>query len=93
MLKCYFESILVGARSISSKIQNKNQTHVKFAHEKEVYLNRLCNSREVGTDFKKLRQFILIEEFKRCVCDDIKTYLDEQKVENLAQQLMLMTMR
>ena len=27
----------------------------------------------------------MIEEFKRCVRDDIKTYLDEQKVENLAK--------
>ena len=38
-----------------------------------------CNSREVGTDFEKLRQVILIDEFKRCGRDDIKTYLDEQK--------------
>ena len=58
---------------------------VEFAHEKEVYFDRWCNSREVGTDFEKLRQVILIEEFKRCVRDDIKTYLDEQKVENLAK--------
>ena len=27
----------------------------------------------------------MIEEFKRCVCDYIKSYLDEQKVENLAK--------
>ena len=39
----------------------------------------------VGRAFEKLRQVILIEEFKGCVCDDIKTYLDEQKVENLAK--------
>ena len=52
---------------------------------KEVYFVRWCNSREVGTDFEKLRQVILIEEFIRCVRDDIKTYLDEQKVENLAK--------
>ena len=43
---------------------------VEFAHEKEVYFDRWCNSREVGTDYEKLRQVILIE-FKRCVCDDI----------------------
>ena len=50
-----------------------------------MYFDRRCNSREVGTDFEKLRQVILTEEFKRCDCDDIKTYLDEQKVENLAK--------
>ena len=67
--------------------KQKSQTHVEFAHEKEVYFDRWCNSREVGTDFEKLifTQVILIKEFKRCVCDDIKTYLDEQKVENLAK--------
>ena len=65
--------------------KRESQTHVEFAHEKEVYFDRWCNSREVGTDFEKLRQVILIEEFKRCVRDDIKTYLDEQKVENLAK--------
>ena len=42
-----------------------------------MYFDRWCNSREVDTDFEKLRQVILIEEFKRCVRDDIKTYLDE----------------
>ena len=65
--------------------KQESQTHVEFPHEKEVYFDRWCNSREVGTDFEKLRQVILIEEFKRCVRDDIKTYLDEQKVENLAK--------
>ena len=57
--------------------KQESQTHVEFAHEKEVYFDRWCNSREVGTAFKKLGQVILIEKFKRCVRDDIKTYLDE----------------
>ena len=43
--------------------KQESQTHVEFAHEKEVYFDRWCNSREVGTDFEKLRQVILIEEF------------------------------
>ena len=65
--------------------KQESQTHVEFAHEKELYFDRWCNSREVDTDFEKLRQVILIDEFKRCVRDDIKIYLDEQKVENLAK--------
>ena len=43
---------------------------------------RWCNSREVCTDFERLRQVILIEELKRCIHDDIKPYLDDQKVED-----------
>ena len=33
--------------------------------------------------YRLCEKVILIEEFKRCVRDDIKTNLDEQKVENL----------
>ena len=33
-------------------------------HMKKGYFDSWCNSTEVGTDFKKLRQVILIEEFK-----------------------------
>ena len=62
--------------------KQESQAHVEFACQKEVYFDRWCNSREVGIDFEK---FILIKEFKRCVHDDIKTYLDEQKFENLAK--------
>ena len=51
--------------------KQESQTHVEFAHEKEVYFDRWCNSRKVGTDFEKLRQVILIEEFKRFVRDNI----------------------
>ena len=32
-----------------------------------------------------MKNFILIKELKRCVCDDIKTYLNEQKVDNLTK--------
>ena len=62
--------------------KQESQTHVEFAIEKDVYFDRWCNSREVGTE--KLRQVILIEEFKRCVRRKLKIW---QK-----QQLMLMTM-
>ena len=44
--------------------KQESQTHVEFAHEKEVYFDRWCNSREVGTDFEKLRQVILIKSSK-----------------------------
>ena len=32
-----------------------------------MYFDRWCNSREVGTELEKLRQVILIVEFKKCV--------------------------
>ena len=39
-----------------------------------------CTSKEI-----KLRQLMLLEEFKTCLPAEIKTYLDEQKVDTLHQ--------
>ena len=62
-----------------------NQTHVEFAHEKEVYFERWCTSRSVGADYEKLRELLLVEEFKRCTKDDIRSYLNEKEVDTLDQ--------
>ena len=61
------------------------QTHVEFARVKEQMLNRWLSSNEVKEDFGQLRQLILIEEFKQCVHVDIKTHLDESKIQNLSE--------
>ena len=58
-----------------------SKTHVKFAREKENLFNRWCHSKEIGQDFKKLKQMVLLEEFKDKVRPDIRSHLDEQKVE------------
>ena len=65
------------------------QTYTEFASEKEALLNRWCASKEVAKDFEKLRQLILIEEFKACVPANIKTYIDEQKATTLHQTVVL----
>ena len=41
-----------------------SKTHVEFAREKENLFNRWCHSKEIGQDFKKLKQMVLLEEFK-----------------------------
>uniref|UniRef100_A0A8W8MZ15 Integrase catalytic domain-containing protein n=1 Tax=Magallana gigas TaxID=29159 RepID=A0A8W8MZ15_MAGGI len=61
------------------------QTHVEFSREKQNLFERWCSSKHVGSNFEKLKQIILIEEFKNCIHPEIRTYLDEQKVENLEQ--------
>ena len=65
------------------------QTYTEFAHEKEALLDRWCASKEVAKDFEKLRELILIEEFKACVPTNIKTYIDEQKATTLHQAAIL----
>ena len=40
-------------------------------------------------DYEKLKQIILNEQFKLCVHDDLKTYLDEKNVETLHELAVL----
>ena len=60
-----------------------DQTHVEFARTKEQLFDRWCSSKDVKSDHAKLRQLMLIEEFKRCIHSDVKSFLDEREVETL----------
>ncbi|XP_062895413.1 uncharacterized protein LOC134341476 isoform X1 [Mobula hypostoma] len=72
-----------------------NQTYVEFANEKFVYFSRWCTSDGVNGDVSNLKELVLIEEFKRCDPDEMKTYLDEkdvailQEAARLADELVL----
>ena len=59
------------------------QTHVEFARTKEQLFDRWCSSKKIGSNHEKLRQLMLVEEFKRCINSDIKSFLDEKQVETL----------
>ena len=65
------------------------QTYTEFARDKEALFDRWCASKEVVKDFEKLRQLILVEEFKSCLPSNIKTYIDEQKANSLQQAAVL----
>ena len=60
-----------------------DQTHVEFARTKEQLFDRWCSSKKVGSDHAKLRQLMLVEEFKRCINSDVEAFLNEREVENL----------
>ena len=66
-----------------------SKTHVEFAREKENLFNRWCHSKEIGQDFRKLKQMVLLEEFKDKVRPDIRSHLDEQKVEELEKAAIM----
>ena len=55
--------------------KGEKQTYTEFAREKEALFDRWCSSREVAGEFGKLRQLVLVEEFKACVPVNIKTYI------------------
>ena len=63
--------------------KHKNQTYVEFARTKEQLFDCWCNSKNVEKNYDNLRQLILLEEFKRCINADVKTFLDEKSPETL----------
>ena len=63
--------------------KENEQTHVEYARTKEQLFDRWCSSKKIGSDHEKLRQLMLVEEFKRCINSDIKSFLDEKQVETL----------
>ena len=60
-----------------------NQTHLEFAKTKQQLFDRWCSSKKVGSDHEKLRQLMLVEEFKWCINSDVRAFLNEKEVENL----------
>ena len=69
--------------------KQESQTYVEFAREKEALFDCWCTAKQVDNDYNKLRQLILVEEFKKCLQSDVKMYLDEQKVDGLHQAAVL----
>ncbi|XP_065894244.1 uncharacterized protein [Dysidea avara] len=65
------------------------QTYVEFGREKEMLFDRWCLSKNVDKNYVQLRQLVLVEEFKNCLPTELKTYIDEQKGENLHQAAVL----
>ena len=54
--------------------KENDQTHIEFARTKEQLFDR-WSSKKVGSDHAKLRQLMLVEEFKMCINSDIKSSL------------------
>ena len=54
--------------------KDSNQTHVEFARSKEQLFDRWCCSKKIDQNYDKLRQLMLVEEFKRCIQPDVKTF-------------------
>ena len=54
--------------------RESNQTYVEFARKKEQLFYRWCNSKKVNQNHENLRVLMLIEEFKRYIHHDIRTW-------------------
>ena len=69
--------------------KDSNQTHVEFARNKEQLFDRWCYSKKIDQNYDKLRQLVLVEELKRCIQSDVKTFLCEKQVETLEEAARL----
>ena len=78
ILKAY-ELIPEGYRQkFRNYLKYDSKTHVEIAREKEKLFNRWCHSKEVVQDFEKLKQMVLLKEFKDKVQaePDIRSHFD-----------------
>ena len=62
-----------------------DKTHVEFSREKERLLDRWCASEEIKKYYERLRQMVLLEEFKNRVHSAIKNSITEQKTSTLSK--------
>ena len=69
--------------------KENDKTYVEFARTKEQLFDRWCSSKKIGSDYPKLRQLMLVEEFKRCINSDIKSFIDEMEFETLKKAVRL----
>ena len=56
---------------------------------KEALFNKWCASQQVGNSFDRIKQLVLLEEFKKCVPTPMKTHLEEQKINKLQRAASL----
>jgi hypothetical protein len=63
-------------------------TYVEFARLKEDTYNKWCISVNVD-NYGGLRELMLVEEFKRCLPSEVKTFMDERKVTSLHDAAVL----
>ena len=88
ILKAY-ELVPEAYRQKFRNCRKENDQHVEFPRTKEQLFDRWCSSKKIGSDYPKLRQLMLVEEFKRCINFDVKSFLDEKEVETLEKAARL----
>ena len=69
--------------------RREGQTQVEFARQKEVAFERWCRAQKVDQDYSKLRQLVLIEEFKNSIAPEVRVHLEDHKVDNLQRAAIL----
>ena len=76
-------------RKLGTAEKKMTRRMLNLLEKKNNYLTGGALQRKIGSDYPKLRQFMLVEEFKRCINSDVKSFLDEKKVTTLEKAARL----
>ena len=71
-----------------SWIKQDKQTHIEFSREQSIWFDKWAKATNCTGDYKKLREIILIEQFKNRVSENMKIYLAERKLPTLYETAM-----
>ena len=77
------------SRNLETAEKKMARRMLSLLEQKNNYLTDGARQRKKGSDYPKLRQVMLVEEFKRCKNSDVKSFLDEQEVETLEKAARL----
>ena len=64
------------------------KTYVEFSREQEDLFDQWLRAKQVS-DFDKLRQLMLVEQFKNCLFTDLRTHLDDKEVSTLNEAAVM----
>ena len=69
--------------------QSNAKTFVEFAQEKGQLFDRWCMSENIKNNYDRLRELILIEEFKNCLSNEVRIFVNDQKPESVTDAARL----
>ena len=89
ILRAYEQVPEAYRQKFRSYTKASSQTYAEFAHAKQRLFDQWCHAMKVGENFGKLRQVILLEDFKNSVNANLKVYIDERKPDSLNEAATL----
>ena len=66
-----------------------SQTYMEFAREQKLWYDRWVNSKDVNSDYGRLEELVLLEQFKVSIHSDVRTYLDENNINQVSEACKL----
>ena len=67
-------------RTLGTAEKKMTRRMLNLLEQKSNKSDKRCSSKKICSDFSKLRQLMLVEEFKRCINSDVKSFLDVKKL-------------